>query len=488
MDHTLPKAEIGTVDTAILLASSGVFDVVGAQPVSAVGPLTRVGGLTLFQRTLFTLQRGGISQILVLVGEEERALRSLTRSDDRIRAAVRWLPIREFPPSDPHTWEALGGEVKGSCLILSCHMIFAPSLVELLRETGRDGRVVIAIGRPGHYGWASNPGVLMRADPHPEGVAHRIVFHDPVQDSSEFRVGGSGGIAPAADLVILPARLLGISGAWKSPPVGPIRLALEQAAAEGIVNTLSTTSHDYMDARVPNGPRLAEHMLQQSLKTLKGGLDGFVDRYVNRRLSGGFTKLFIALGFSPNTITVVSMLIGLAGAACFAHGTFEWGIIGALLFQLSVIIDCCDGEVARLTFSESPFGQELDIIADNIVHMAVFAGIAWGSYSQGVWGHSQLPLILGTIAVVANGCSLWLINRVRSLKTKPLQWRSLSVGQRDRLEFILTNVANRDFSILVLVCAVFSLLPWFLGVAALGSFVFVFMMMWVLGRTLLSSD
>ena len=123
--------------------------------------------------------------------------------------------------------------------------------------------------------------------------------------------------------------------------------------------------------------------------------DGIVDRYVNRKFSRILTPFFIKLGISPNAITIISMLIGLGGAACFAVGSYKLGIIGALLFQLSVIVDCCDGEVARLTFTESPFGQELDIIADNVVHMASFAGIAWGGYLQGPWQHSLLPLVLG---------------------------------------------------------------------------------------------
>jgi phosphatidylglycerophosphate synthase len=315
-----------------------------------------------------------------------------------------------------------------------------------------------------------------------------VVFHDSIQKPIDPGFGGGGGMAPAADLVVLPARLLGISGAWKTPQVGPIRLALEQAAAEGVVNTVSASTHGYLDARMPEGHKLAEQMLHRSLRTVKGSLDGAIDRFVNRKLSGVLTKAFIWLGLSPNVITILSMVIGLAGAVCFAHGLYFWGIVGALLFQLSVIIDCCDGEVARLTFPESPFGQELDIIADNIVHMAIFASIAWGSYAQGVWGESQLPLILGTVAVLANGLSLWLVNRVRYLKSNPLQWRRLAGGQRERLEFILSHVANRDFSVLVLLCAVFQVLPWFLGVAAIGSTFFVLTMLWTLRSSLLSSD
>ena len=179
------------------------------------------------------------------------------------------------------------------------------------------------------------------------------------------------------------------------------------------------------------------------------------------------------------------MLIGLGGAACFAVGSYKLGIIGALLFQLSVIVDCCDGEVARLTFAESPFGQELDIIADNVVHMAIFAGIAWGGYLQGPWQHSLLPLVLGTVAIVANGFSLLFVNRVRHLKVQPMVWQQIPFAQRTRLEFILGNVANRDFSVVVLLFAFFALLPWFLWIAAVGSAFFALMMGWTIRQAFL---
>lgn len=484
MDGTLNKPEISTVDTAILLASSGVFDLTLASGPTKVNAMTRIGGLTLFQRTVFTLQRAGISQILALVGEEEANLRSLIHQDDRVHAAIRWLPVREFPPTDPQTWETLANEVTGSCLILGCHMVFAPSLVESLREGVKDGRVMVAIGRPGDEGWKANPGVVMRADPHPGDMTHRVVFQDQNMEAAPEISEGGNRVAPAADLVVLPSRLLGISGAWKTPAVGPIRLALEQAAAEGIVKTVSTTSQDYLDARGPKGLVRAEQMLFRSLQTVKGSLDGFVDRYVNRKLSGVLTRMFIQLGISPNVITIISMLIGLLGAAFFAFGSYSLGIIGALLFQLSVIVDCCDGEVARMTFAESPFGQELDIIADNVVHMAIFAGIACGAYLTGPWQHSPLPIVLGSIAIIANAFSFVFVNRVRHLRDNAMAWRKISTAQRTRLEFILGNVANRDFSVIVLLFACLALLPWFLWMSAAGGTFFSLMMGWTLRKAL----
>ena len=70
----------------------------------------------------------------------------------------------------------------------------------------------------------------------------------------------------------------------------------------------------------------------------------------------GVVCLFLAAGLSPNAITIVASLIGFTAAAGFSMGTYGAGVAAALVFQLAAVIDCCDGEVARLTFAESPFG------------------------------------------------------------------------------------------------------------------------------------
>ena len=481
MDGTLNKSETGTIDTAIVLASSGVFDLGGSADTPAVGALTRVGGMTLFQRTVFTLQHAGISQILTLVGQEEQPLRALIDGDARLHAVIRWLPTREFPPSDPQTWQTLANEVKGSCLILGCRMVFAPSLIQSLRDEGREGRAVVAAGRPGESGWTGNPGVVMRADPHTGGHVPRVVFWDRQSDRPEEFDEGQG-LARVADLVVLPARLLGISGSWNTPETSPVRLALEQAAAEGVVRTLSASSHGYQDTRGADGLQKAEHTLFQSLQSVEGAMDGVVDRYVNRKVSRPLSRLFMQLRCSPNVITLLSMIIGLGGAACFATGSYWAGIAGALLFQLAVILDCCDGEVARLTFAESRLGQALDLVSDNIVHVAVFAGIAWGAYRENLASSGYLPLLLGGIAVFSTGVSLWGVNRVKSLKGNPVRWRRMRQADRTRFDFILGRVANRDFSIVVLACACLGVLPWFLWLVAAGTSAFAAMMVWSLYR------
>lgn len=209
----------------------------------------------------------------------------------------------------------------------------------------------------------------------------------------------------------------------------------------------------------------------------KAGLDGFVDRYFNRKVSALLTRLFLRISLSPNAITVLSLFIGLTAAGSFALGTYMAGIIGSLLLQLSAIVDCCDGEVARLTNRQSRFGEQLDIAADNVVHMAIFAGVAWGLFiQQGTGTGSWLPLALGAAAVVGNVLSFWLVHRAKSLRDRQA-WADPT--QAARSDFVLKNVVSRDFSVVLLIFALVGKLEWFLWLAAIGSNIFWVVLAWI---------
>jgi 1L-myo-inositol 1-phosphate cytidylyltransferase / CDP-L-myo-inositol myo-inositolphosphotransferase len=453
------------LSTAILLPSVSLFGEASELYADEVGPLTSVVGIGLFQRTVLTLQRAGIRQLMVLVGPEEDQLKQALGKGPRLTIPVRWMPIREFPLDDPRTWEALSAEVRGFCLLSGVQGVFASALVESLRHEVQEGQVIV-VARSDH-----------ERDRQPRRSSLRMKVQAGRLRSITSRHDDSA--LMAADLVVFPASLMNVAGQFDvETGVVPIRRWLERAAVDGNVRVLSmetNKSHWYQDVRDAADVRAAEIKLYNSLK---GEFEGFVDRFFNRKISRWFTRIFLAIGLSPNVITILAALIGLVAAAGFGFGTYSAGIAAALLFQLAAVIDCCDGEVARLTFTESPFGAWLDIAMDNVVHMAIFAGIAVGSYlhmagSDGAW----VPLVLGSAAVLGNGLSFWLVTRAQKIKSAS-EWKT--PVQAAWSDFMLKNVASRDFSVIVLIFAVIGKLDWFLWMAAIGSMVFSLLMLWVI--------
>lgn len=83
---------------------------------------------------------------------------------------------------------------------------------------------------------------------------------------------------------------------------------------------------------------------------------------------------------TPNHLTTVALLLGLAAAACFALVDWPWLVAGAVLFHLSFVIDCMDGKIARLKHNGSVFGSWLDYVFDRLRVLACAVALMGGQY------------------------------------------------------------------------------------------------------------
>ena len=129
--------------------------------------------------------------------------------------------------------------------------------------------------------------------------------------------------------------------------------------------------------------------------------DGFYSTFIVRKLSKPLSGLAIKLRMSPNFVTVISFIVGIAAALSFAQGDRWFLVLGALLLQLSLILDCVDGEVARATHRFSVIGAWLDASTDRVKEYAVYAGLAAGAVVTGVesqlaWGIALILMIVQT--------------------------------------------------------------------------------------------
>jgi phosphatidylglycerophosphate synthase len=237
--------------------------------------------------------------------------------------------------------------------------------------------------------------------------------------------------------------------------------------------TFKTVDHSF-DERgrfvlaTPGGVRGAERWL---LENLVKPNEGFMSRHFERRISLALTRRLCRTRITPNTMTLVSVGIGLAGAPFFLAAAPARQFIGALLFLIHSILDGCDGELARLKFLESRFGAALDVCGDNFVHTAVFLCMAIGwSLDSGSWG----PLYLGGIAVASTLSVAAIVHR-----------RGMRASTGDRPPSALSRLADaavyRDFIYLILLLAAAGKARWFLVLTAVGAPIFLLLLVW-LGR------
>ena len=135
------------------------------------------------------------------------------------------------------------------------------------------------------------------------------------------------------------------------------------------------------------------------LKLANRANDGFFSVYVLRRFSKLLTWVAVKVGATPNQVTIASFAIGLYAAFLFAQGDFWSILLGAVLLQVSIIVDCVDGELARYTRKFSELGAWLDAITDRVKEYAVFLGLAYGAYvqnGQNLWLLAALLMTLQT--------------------------------------------------------------------------------------------
>ncbi len=100
---------------------------------------------------------------------------------------------------------------------------------------------------------------------------------------------------------------------------------------------------------------------------------------------------------TPNRLTLVAAVLGVAAAVSFGQPGRGALIAGALLFHASFVVDCMDGKIARLNGTGSMFGAWFDFMFDRL--RVVLCGITlFSSQFHRTGAERYLWLAYGVIA------------------------------------------------------------------------------------------
>ena len=83
-------------------------------------------------------------------------------------------------------------------------------------------------------------------------------------------------------------------------------------------------------------------------------------------------RVLVKLGFSPNGLTIIGVLIAAIAAALIAGGMLA---IGGVVLLLSGVFDTFDGAIARLTDRVTKFGALFDSVMDRFSEAVVLLGL-----------------------------------------------------------------------------------------------------------------
>lgn len=310
----------------------------------------------------------------------------------------------------------------------------------------------------------------------PAGPARRLVVAAP--GVFDPRLIDAEALAPDAVVAFVrpgaarPAFLWATGSAVPGGVVEPARLAERQTAAIDPGAGLC----ERLDEATPQA--IAAKLFAQARKTS----DTWVARTIDRRISLAITRRLVPWPLTPNQITLAATAIGLAGAALLACGTYATQLAGAALVTLAIIVDGCDGEVARIKFMESEFGRRLDFFLDNVVNVAAIFAVGAGHAWQ---GGEPLYLWASTVAALAAAASVLPVYALFFREAKAgVQLGAAAPSAGDgSLAALLEAIAGRDFAYLILGLALFGRAHWFALVCVAGIVVFLAAVLVVLVTT-----
>jgi phosphatidylglycerophosphate synthase len=123
-----------------------------------------------------------------------------------------------------------------------------------------------------------------------------------------------------------------------------------------------STSSDTGDRGLPTSIAELRRVTQPPEVRLRANAEHWTAHLYLRDLSPYLTWLLLRTRISANGVTVVMILTGWAAAAALLIPGIGGAALALVLGQLQMLVDCCDGEVARWRRTSSPVGHFLDAV------------------------------------------------------------------------------------------------------------------------------
>ena len=115
--------------------------------------------------------------------------------------------------------------------------------------------------------------------------------------------------------------------------------------------------------------------------------------------------LFIRLGISPNTVTFLSLVFGVCGSLFFYPRHIVLNFIGIFIELIAVLLDCSDGQVARLTHNSSQLGRFLDGLVDTLNFSAIYIAIGFRMMREPIpFTHVRWQAFIWIVIVISGWC------------------------------------------------------------------------------------
>jgi hypothetical protein len=115
--------------------------------------------------------------------------------------------------------------------------------------------------------------------------------------------------------------------------------------------------------------------LESTLKSIE--TENWLDRKFYRPIGFMLALLLCKSGITPNMVTVFSFFVGIGGGICFYFNNLKINLLGVLLMISANILDCVDGQLARMAGIKSKIGRIIDGFAGDLWFTTIYVALAF---------------------------------------------------------------------------------------------------------------
>ncbi|MBI2708618.1 MAG: NTP transferase domain-containing protein [Actinobacteria bacterium] len=379
----------------VLAAGMGSRLLLGPKARAGTGakPLTRIGGVTLLERTMVEARRAGFDEVVVVTGHNaERVAAHALEVSRRRGVPLRLVHNDRYRDGNGLSVLAATDAVADEpfALVMADH-VFAPGVLGRLRSTPVGGDEVVVAVDPS----------LGRA----VGVDPADAMKVSVSDGAVCGIGKDLDRYDAFDVgafVCGPALFAAVERASARGDTS-LAAAVQILADRGAARALALRSDEWwfdVDTRADHR-RGSRHLHRGTGKALDGAVAARVNRAVSQRIVTP-ALLRAAPGITPNQVSLLALVVALGATGAFFAGR---PLVAGLLILLASVLDGSDGEIARIAYRSSSFGAFFDAVLDRVGDGFLLTGIA--AYLArspdlaGPLGRAQVP-----VAVAVTGLAL----------------------------------------------------------------------------------
>jgi len=323
-------------------------------------PLRVVAGLPLIKRIIMLAKKAGISEVVIVVGyEKDRIINTLQQENLGVK-----LQFVENPDwQKPNGLSVLAAKPylqENFVLLMSDHIFDFNTLAALRQVPMGVQKAVLAVD----YKLKS---VFDMDD------ATKVI----VQNNRIQKIGKTIDNYNAVDtgmFLVTPA-LFDALEEVKNERGCSLSDGIQLLANRGEMGAFDIGGAYWQDVDTKPSLLHAEKIL---LEACRKSTDGMISRHLNRHVSLFMTRFLIKTPLTANQMTGVTTLVGILSAVLTARGDYWSTVWGGFLFQMTSIMDGCDGEMSKLKYTNSKLGQWLDTISDNATYLFYIIGVVVG--------------------------------------------------------------------------------------------------------------